>query len=409
MSTLISSPTPTLPPSTSNKKDDAVGQDEVQSISDKRTVETQVTTTENATTADVGWLIFCFLTYFVASSSMLVVNKIVMTMLPAPAFVVSVQYLVTALFVLMLHKCGTIVLSPMPSWSGMKQYAVIPLVFSSAIFFNGKMLELANVETFLIFRFSTPLCVAIIDFLLMGKELPHLRSLFAFLLIIAGAVFYTLSDEGFKLESYLWAIAYLGAICTEMIIVKHIFTIMEMSSWTRVLLNNILSLPFQPIFILVTKEWEKYYLLEFNIYNMCALVVSALLGVALAWSGTELRSLISATSFTLAGVVCKFVTVGINFVIWDRHANLVGTLSLLLCLIGATAYKPVSARVNGGFSQRVWNALNRFCCRGLTKVELQSPASNSGTGYDAEIKYSSLATITQMKSQEDDEVKEDKP
>jgi hypothetical protein len=90
-------------------------------------------------------------------------------------------------------------------------------------YFNGKMLELANVESFLVFRFSTPLCVALIDFLLMGKDLPHFRSLIAFILIICGAISYALADEGFLLESYLWACAYLIAICAEMMVVKHIF------------------------------------------------------------------------------------------------------------------------------------------------------------------------------------------
>jgi hypothetical protein len=146
-----------------------------------------------------------------------------------------------------------------------------------------------------------------------------------------------------------------------------------MSSWARVLLNNLLSVPFQPIFIALTREYERYSSLDFNIYHLGILMLFAIMGVMLAWAGAELRSVISATSFTLTSVVYKVVTVGINFVMWDRHANVIGTLSLLLCLIGATVYVPSETRTKGNFSDQVWNGMDSLFCGKLRLWELEAP------------------------------------
>jgi hypothetical protein len=42
-----------------------------------------------------------------------------------------------------------------------------------------------------------------------------------------------------------------------MIVVKHIFSTLKMTNWTRVLLNNALSLIFQPFFFFATRENER--------------------------------------------------------------------------------------------------------------------------------------------------------
>ena len=52
----------------------------------------------------------------------------------------------------------------------------------------------------------------------------------------------------------------------------------------------------------------------------------------------------SATTFTVIGVVNKFLTVLVNLTIWDRHATTPGIISLLVCITGAVSYQQ-SAKV----------------------------------------------------------------
>ncbi|GJN08654.1 hypothetical protein PR202_ga26597 [Eleusine coracana subsp. coracana] len=48
---------------------------------------------------------------------------------------------------------------------------------------------------------------------------------------------------------------------------------------------------------------------------------------------------ISATGFTVLGIVNKLLTVVINLLIWDKHASLVGTIGLLICMSGGVLYQ----------------------------------------------------------------------
>ena len=329
--------------------------------------------------------------YFLSSSLMLLANKVALTLVPAPALVTLMQYVATAAAVAFAGAAGLVSIDlPAPrdpaqgdgTWrrfvAAARYYWPVPFLFSLAIYFNSKMLETANVETFLIFRFATPLCVSQVDFLLMGKTLPSLRGWACFILIIIGAVVYAATDQGFRLESYAYAIAYLVTITTEMIVVKAIFNDYEMSNWTRVLLTNTMSIPFQPMFMAITNEWGTYSQLDLSTQALGAVGVTCVLGLALAYSGVALRALVSATTFTLVGVVCKIVTMVANFLMWDRHASPVGMAALLLSLVGSTLYRPAHSRTDDdNVSWAVWRAIDRFFTR-LCGVCGVAPASSTG-------------------------------
>jgi len=60
------------------------------------------------------------------------------------------------------------------------------------------------------------------------------------------------------------------------------------------------------------------------------------------------RSLISATYFTIVGNACKLLTVVVNQLIWDLHANSVGVASLLFCLVCAYFYEQAPMRGSRG-------------------------------------------------------------
>lgn len=315
--------------------------------------------------------------YFMASSMMLLVNKFVMTYLPAPALVTTLQYLTSAVVVFGLAKAKAIECETEFTLGTIRKYIFIPVLFSGAIFSNSKMLEYANVETFLVFRFSTPILVAVVDFALMGKALPIPQTWASFLLIVFGAVLYAVTDLGFSVATYSWAVVYLATITTEMIVVKHIFSTLHMSNWTRVLLNNALSIPFQPIFFYATREHERVQDLEFTPAAVVMLTVSCFLGLVLAFAGTTLRAGISATTFTVVGVVCKVLTELLNIFLWDKHANAVGLLALAICLAGSLLFVPSKQRsADTGISNRVWDALNLCGC--LKACELESPSFKEG-------------------------------
>merc|ERR1712176_610673 len=70
---------------------------------------------------------------------------------------------------------------------------------------NMKILQYANVETFIVFRSSTPLLVAFMDYAFHGRCLPSARSCAALLFILLGASQYMRVDSHFEVRSYGWA------------------------------------------------------------------------------------------------------------------------------------------------------------------------------------------------------------
>merc|ERR1712039_56247 len=65
---------------------------------------------------------------------------------------------------------------------------------------------------------------------------------------------------------------------------------------------------------------------------VCAVLLSCVVGIAISYAGFNLRKLVSATSFTVVGVVCKIFTVLINDFMWTHHSNAAGHMGLLICI-----------------------------------------------------------------------------
>ena len=267
----------------------------------------------------------------------------------------------------------------------------MPFLFAVAIWTNSELISRTNIETFIVLRCTTPLLVAMCDFLVMGKSLPTPRSLVCFSLVIGGSIVYALTDEGFSLESYAWAGAYLLTIVTEMIVVKHVFTTVQMTTAGRVLYNNALSLPFQPLFVAITHEQDKWAELEWTPTAIVFLSVSSVVGLSLAYSGTGFRARVSATTFTLLGVVNKIISVVINYFMWDKHANEYGLAALAVCLVGSTLYQPAQSREAGSWSESVWGACNKCSCGLIAYLELETAEHSAAADEKAAMEAAKVA------------------
>ena len=127
---------------------------------------------------------------------MLVVNKVAVHLLPAPSFVLLMQFFVS--WFVVNHVAAAVVLW-WTSWSVRKLLAFLPvaLAFLAAVFANIKTLQYANVETFVVFRASTPLTISICDWLCLGRELPGPRSFVCLVVLLASAAAYVATDAQF--------------------------------------------------------------------------------------------------------------------------------------------------------------------------------------------------------------------
>jgi len=307
---------------------------------------------------------------------MLLFNKLAIFHYPAPAFLCMIQYIFCVIAVFALKFLGCIEVDPL-SWATVKKYWTVPALFSCAIFSNNKILQYANIETFIVVRNTTPLFVATVEFFVMGKALPSKRSLGCFALIISGAVLYAIAEQGIELRSVSWAGIYLLVICTEMVFVKHIFNSVKMTVWGRMLYTNLLSIPVQPFFIAGTLEYVEYPNLILTVQALIFIGLSCLGAFGISLAGTGFRASVSATTFTLVGVVNKIITIGVNYVMWSNHANLYGIAALFVCLGGSTLYKPAGKREPGSFSDRLFTSMNNTCGGACDKGQLHGEETDT--------------------------------
>lgn len=296
--------------------------------------------------------------YALCSSLLAVINKYAITLFNYPGLLTALQYLTSALGVWVLGKLGFLHHDPF-NLETAKKFLPAAIVFYLAIFTNTNLLRHANVDTFIVFRSCTPLLVAIADTAFRKQPLPSKLTFVSLVIILGGAVGYVATDYGFTITAYSWAFAYLVTITTEMVYIKHMVTNLGLNTWGFVFYNNLLSLMMAPIFWILTGEYAEVFaslgsksgsVFEFD--SFFAVSLSCVFGLLISFFGFAARKAISATAFTVTGVVNKFLTVVINVLIWDKHASPFGLLCLLLTIAGGVLYQQSVTKATTGSSQR---------------------------------------------------------
>lgn len=287
--------------------------------------------------------------YVLTSGFMLIANKIVIVLIPAPAIVFVVQLASAVVFIFVFRALNLLTVDTFTR-ERVVGFAPYIVLFTISVYCNGKALAASNAETVIVFRSSTPLFVCALDFFFLDRALPTRRSLLALSGVVVGSLGYMMSDSEFALngmQAYFWVSLYTVAIVLEMTYGKLLLAKVKLETpvWGSVLFTNLLGLPPMVGVAIVSGEVGNMHTLpRVGASEIAALMVSCAIGIGIGWSGWNCRSLISATSFTLVGVVCKLITVIVNVLIWNKHASSAGIAWLLVCLAASTFYQQAPLR-----------------------------------------------------------------
>jgi GDP-mannose transporter len=172
---------------------------------------------------------------------MLLANKLAMAHLPLPSVVSFIQIVFAAVLILVMKQLG-LPIDPLDE-KVFKAYLMYTVVFVLAIYANMQALSTSNVETVIVFRALSPLVVSLLEYALMNRDLPTVRSAISLTVVAVGAIIYCTSDSQFALNgmgSYTWAFLYLIFITIEMTYGKQITSTVKMDSvWAPVLYCNL--------------------------------------------------------------------------------------------------------------------------------------------------------------------------
>ncbi len=137
--------------------------------------------------------VFACVGYMTCSSLMLVMNKLAVHFLPSPSFVILGQLVMSAVAVWVAGVAGFITVDALEKLKVIK-FSFVAAAFLCCLFSNMKVLQFCNVETFVVFRASTPLVISMCDYLFLERELPNKKSLASLITIVIGDVIYVLSN-----------------------------------------------------------------------------------------------------------------------------------------------------------------------------------------------------------------------
>jgi GDP-mannose transporter len=286
------------------------------------------------------------LLYSLCSSTLLVANKLTTDGNKNTAFIMLVQLAASVLFVVMGNLGGAIALKDGFNLLMVKYYSVYCLTFVGGIYANMRALRVTDTETVVVFRCCTPLVVATLGTLLLREKFPSPRSLLALCGIIVGAVLFVATNAESHVRdatTYMWPAIYTVVISFNMLYGKFVMKKMvalKSPVWGAVLYSNGLALPLVALLGVTTGDLTPSALraLTWSVPSLASLTVSSILGVAIAYAGFNCRNVLSATSFTLVGVMNKLVSVLLSMVIYQK-ASLPGIVSILICILSGTAYK----------------------------------------------------------------------
>lgn len=310
-------------------------------------------------------VIAAVISYSLCSGSLVLVNKLILHFLPFPSLVIVTQLFASIFLIYGGNFFGVMDIDEL-NWEFTKPYLVYTVAFSTGVYTNMMCLNTSNVETVIVARALSPLVVSFLDAIFLGRELPSKRSLFALGMIIVGAFGYASTDKAFISQgysAYFWPFLYLIVITFEMVYGKQIVRSVKFKTLSGpVQYTNLLGWPPMLMFASMGGEFQRLdntlqqygvttvfgYASKLPTHVMALVILGCLVGTGIGYSGWWCRAKVSATSFTLIGVLNKCLTVFMNVLIWDQHATPFGIASLFLCLIGGSFYQQAPMRKEKG-------------------------------------------------------------
>lgn len=279
--------------------------------------------------------------YGISSSALLVLNKISITAVPNASFLLFIQILSTTVFIIFPTLSGHVKVNLRPSREILRAYVFVAVVFLSTIYSNFQVLHAIGVNSFIVLRCATPLMISFLDWVFLNRQLPTGKSLGSLVgIFLVGSMYANLkyrelsgehqsSPVGFR--GIAWSLVWLACFMLDMIYIKHVADAYECTGLERTLYQNTLTLPV--LVVLLCSPLESIITVkhgEVEARALVAIVLSCIAGAILSYTGMSLRTDLSATSFTVLGILCKMASALLNEVFVSPEPNRLS----LLCLIG---------------------------------------------------------------------------
>jgi len=279
---------------------------------------------------------------------MLVVNRVCLGYIPAASYIAGFQMGFTVLLIVMGAKTGLCQVQALSS--NARSYMVAYSAgFALSIYFTLRALETTNMETLIVFRSCNPLILVLCDYYFLNRECPSIRAIFALLIIAGSASMYMAHDKQLKLDgpsSYLYVGLNSLTLIFVMTIGKTVTDKCSLTTTEQVYYSNMFSVV--PMLCLgwMTDEQVEYRMIHTK--SMVFLLISSVVGASISFFGWKCRELTSATTYTVVGIMNKFLTEILNCVFLNSSASQEGIFWLFVCILGGLFYEQAPKKPAAG-------------------------------------------------------------
>ena len=288
--------------------------------------------------------------YFVSSSSLLVLNKVAIKAIPNASLLLFTQLGSTVVIVAAPALVGKACINFKPEGKVVRAYSTVAVVFLATIYSNFQVIHSIGINPFIVLRCSTPLMVSILDWAFMGRTLPDWKSALALSGILTSGSMYArlkIADPDFVANGtgdansgLWWSAIWLVSFLLDMVYIKYVVEAYPCSGSERTLYQNFLALPI--LVILLNVGAEKHSVLEAANAPQSAwlaVVLTCFAGAALSFTGMSLRTELSATLFTVLGIVCKMASTLLNEIFVEPERDLGRLACIAAVIISSSFYK----------------------------------------------------------------------
>ena len=188
----------------------------------------------------------------------------------------------------------------------------------------------------------------------MDRALPNLQSTLALLGILASGWLYAglkTADSSFQESQEVgnpglwWPTIWLVSFLLDMIYIKHIVEKFPCSSSERTLYQNFLALPM--LVALLISGIERHNVFEATTAPLSAymaVLFTCFAGAALSFTGMSLRTELSASLFTILGIVCKMASTLLNEAFIEPERDPLRLSCVAAVILSSSLYKQAPLR-----------------------------------------------------------------
>merc|ERR1711907_316240 len=280
------------------------------------------------------------ITYILISSTMLIVNKAAVRVLPYPLFVTNLQMIASVIAIYGMRLYGTITF-PDPTAEKIQHWIGVTCAWVLPILLNMKALQLLNVETVLVFRTMTVLGVC------LGHHIAMIPAI-GLIVITLGGLTYGYYDVSYNSEGYAWALGYWAAMVANSLYIKFVFNkTTDMSTWEKSFLSNAMTVPILTLMSLYSEGWSACITAfrGLSVSGLSIVLLSCLMGLGISVAGTRCREVFSATGFDVLGNMNKFLSIALSQILLGSVVSFQSLCGLVVALCGGILYSPLGTKI----------------------------------------------------------------